>query len=52
MEMYADGGIKIFCLPDTAHCIADEEKRSPLDIEECPRGCQFCDGDCMYYSED
>ena len=45
-------GVDIYCLLDGAHCKADEEKRSPLDIEECPNGEQTCCGDCFYYAED
>ncbi len=51
MEMMQDG-VEVFCLPDSANCRADEEKRSPLDIDECPMGYDECTGDCFYYSED
>lgn len=51
MVMIQDG-VRIFCLPDEAKCEADEEKRSPLDVEECPLGLETCTGDCMYYSEE
>lgn len=44
-------GVEIFCLPVGATCTADEEKRNPLDIEECPVGCEVCTGDCIYYAE-
>lgn len=50
MEMKHDG-VEIYCLPDSANCNADEEKRSPLDIDACPMGYDECTGDCMYYSE-
>lgn len=50
MEMKQDG-VDIHCLPDDANCSADEEKRNPLEIEECPMGYGECTGDCFYYSE-
>lgn len=50
MEMYQDG-VEIFCLPDTAKCVADHELRSPLDVPICPIGNMECSGDCEYYSE-
>ena len=40
------------CLPDGAVCKADEERRNPLDIEECPYGHEICDGDCYFYDEE
>lgn len=45
-------GVDVFCLPDGAKCRADEENRNPLDINECPMGCDECSGDCYYYIED
>lgn len=50
MDMIEDG-VDVYCLPDTAHCRADEEKRNPLELEECPIGCDVCIGDCYYYAE-
>lgn len=50
MEMKQDR-VRVFILPESAHCKADEERRSPLDIEECPMGHEECDGDCFYYGE-
>lgn len=50
MEFIQDR-INVYCLPDSAYCEADELKRNPLDIDECPYGCDFCSGDCMYYKE-
>lgn len=50
VDMTQDG-VTVYCLPDGAHCKADKEKRSPLDIEECPLGHEECDGDCYYYAE-
>lgn len=44
--------LKVYCLPDDNFCLADENHRSPLDLEECPRGNETCTGDCYYYSED
>lgn len=51
VDMFQDG-VQVFCLPDNAQCKADEEKRSPLDLEECPLGEETCTGDCFYYAED
>lgn len=51
MEMYQDN-VQVYILPENAMCIADEEKRSPLDIEECPIGNDFCTGDCPWYTEE
>lgn len=45
-------GVKVNYLPDDNFCLADEFRRSPLDMEECPRGELHCTGDCFYYSED
>ena len=45
-------GVEEHCLPDGACCEKNDDRRSPLDIEECPIGCSECDGDCFYYSED
>lgn len=50
MEMRQDG-VRIDCLPFTVSCLADEQERSPLDLDECPNGCEVCTGDCMYYAE-
>lgn len=44
-------GVEMFCLPDSAVCMTDDEKRSPSDIDECPIGCEVCTGDCIYYAE-
>ena len=51
MEMMQDG-VEVYCLPDNAYCKADEEHKSPLDINECPIGNEECSGDCYYYRED
>ena len=44
--------VRVDCLPENAHCKVDETKRSPMDIEECPKGNEICSGDCIYYEED
>ena len=51
MDMKHDGA-SIFCLPEKAVCLANDEKRSPLDIPECPLGNEVCNGECYYYSEE
>ena len=51
LDMIQDG-VRVFHLPDDNFCLADEEHRSPLDMEECPKGEEHCTGDCFYYSED
>lgn len=51
MEIYQNA-IRIYCLPDGAHCNADEEKRSPLDLDFCPIGYDVCDPDCRFYTEE
>ncbi len=51
MRMTQDG-VDVYILPDNALCKLDERRRSPLDMEKCPRGCEDCDGDCYYYAED
>lgn len=50
MNMTQDG-VEIHCLPDNARCCADEEERSPLDVDLCPMGHDKCTGDCDYYAE-
>lgn len=44
-------GVEVLILPDEANCRADEERRSPLDLDECPLGYYSCSGNCYYYSE-
>lgn len=51
LSMYQNG-IRVRVLPDEAHCLADNENRSPLELEECPIGMETCDGDCSYYQEE
>ena len=36
MEIRTSEGIQIYCLPDDAKCLADEEKRSPEQMDQCP----------------
>lgn len=50
MEIYQDG-VAVYVLPDGAICKADEYKRSPLDIDNCPLGNEICTGDCDQYEE-
>lgn len=45
-------GVEVLILPDNACCLADKSQRSPLDIDECPIGCEECCGECMYYKEE
>ena len=49
MNMIQDG-VQVFY--SSVYCKADDEKRNPENIEECPIGCEECDGDCFYYAED
>ena len=51
MEMYQDG-VRVMILPDGAICKIDEEKRSPLDIDVCPLGHEFCIEGCPEYEEE
>lgn len=44
--------VDVYCLPDGAVCKMDKKRRSPLEIEECPIGCDECDGSCFYYTEE
>lgn len=50
MIMMQDG-VEVYCLPDGASCEVDEERRSPLYIDECPMGYEECNGNCPYYTE-
>lgn len=47
-----EDGVEIHCLPDNARCKADEEKKSPLDLNVCPMNYETCSGDCFYYGEE
>lgn len=49
MEMYQDG-VRIYCLPDDAHCKLCGE--NPLYLSECPAGEDECSGECPYYTEE
>ena len=51
LSMYQNG-VRVGILPDGAQCLADNEKRSPLQLGECPNGMETCDGDCLYYQEE
>lgn len=51
IDIWQDG-VRVYVLPDDNFCLADNEHRSPLDLEECPEGHPYCTGDCFYYSED
>ena len=44
-------GVPVYVLPDCAACLADENRRSPLNLDECPMGKDICDV-CEYYSEE
>ena len=50
MEMYHCEE-RIYVLPENAVCKADEYKRNPLDIDNCPLGHEVCTGDCYQYEE-
>lgn len=50
MEMYHCEE-RIYVLPENAICKADEYKRNPLDIDNCPLGHEICTGDCYQYEE-
>lgn len=56
MKMHHDG-VDFFCLPDNAHCLADEQLRSPEDMDACPlcpdpwKNGICTPGDCEYYTE-
>ena len=45
-------GVDVYILPDNAYCAADEEKRSPLELDGCPCKEEVCSGDCLYYREE
>lgn len=51
MEMYHCGE-RIYVLPENAVCKADEHKRNPLDIDDCPLGHEICTGYCDQYEEE
>lgn len=35
IDIWQDG-VRVYILPDDNFCLADNEHRSPLDLEECP----------------
>lgn len=51
MEIYQDG-VPVYVLPEGAICRADEHKRNPLDIDDCPLGHEICTGYCDQYDEE
>ena len=42
-------GVDVYCC--IGYCKADEEKRNPVAIEDCPYGHEVCTGDCYFYDE-
>ena len=50
LEIYRNG-VAVLVLPKDAKCMADDELRSPQDIEIFPLGNCECDGDCDCYTE-
>ena len=50
MDMFQEG-VRAWVLPENAYCNADEEKRCPLELDECPEGYENCDGNCFNYRE-
>lgn len=48
--MYQDG-VRIMILPEGAACLADDDERSPLDLEECPCGHETCLPECEWYTK-
>ena len=46
-------GIDIYCLPDNSRCLADEDKRSPNKLFDCPLGRDICKPyECEKYEEE
>lgn len=43
IDIWQDG-VRVYILPDDNFCLADNEHRSPLDLEECPEGHPYCTG--------
>ena len=50
MEMYQDG-VRVWCLPDGAHCYEDELGRCQLVMNEGTLGNEMCNVNCQYYEE-
>lgn len=49
MKMLLEG-VDAYVFPDSVYCNADDEKRSPFDIVDCPVGSEVCVGrHCIYY---
>ena len=51
MKVVQDG-VDVCILPDNAYCELGKQKRSPLDMNECPCWHKVCCGACYYYRED
>ena len=51
MKVVQDG-VDVYILPDNAYCELDKQKRSPLEMDDCPCGYEVCGGTCYYYQED
>ena len=43
IDIWQDG-VRVYILPDDNFCLADNEHRSPLDLEECPEGIHIAQG--------
>ena len=50
LKMYQDD-VEVMILPDSAACLADDDGRSPLDLDECPCEYETCFPDCAWYVE-
>lgn len=42
---------EVTSLPSCTKCVADEDLRSPLEIEKCPIGKKVCSGSCDCFLE-
>ena len=53
MDIKTIDGIKIYVLPDNAHCCASDGHVSPTELDECPIGCEVCYPEgCINYIEE
>lgn len=53
MKIQTLDGVDIFVLPDNARCAASDGFVSPLELNECPTGCEVCHPDgCINYMEE
>lgn len=50
IKMYQDR-VEVMVLPDGAKCQLDDQRRSPLELEVCPLGYEYCSGECVNYQE-